>query len=319
MNNSMNQNKWRDIFIASVVSLGILILGANTFPIFMCLYLSPQIVVGYRHGMLNGGLSLLLTLGALAAYLGFQNIILIALFGIAGFCCLLEGVRKQKKPHETILMTTVLFAFILAGYFYILQASTSTDIFATSAADLEKLIEIYTTQLKQRLTSEQIEELKKMFEFGINYVKVALPGILGAISFFAAFLNYMVSTYMLRKMGIGRLETSRFKEFSLPKNFGIGILLTVLLTYIIGLVGFTYRDEVLLNLLVIYSFLLGIQGLAMQDYFLAKRRGMFTRIVFPIFMLIFFRAFILYSILGLADILFDFRLRSKNRGTGGLL
>ena len=118
-------------------------------------------------------------------------------------------------------MTTVLFAFILAGYFYILQASTSTDIFATSAADLEKLIEIYTTQLKQRLTSEQVAELKKMFEFGINYVKVALLGILGAISFFVAFLNYMVSTYVLRKMGIGRLETSRFKEFSLPKNFGL--------------------------------------------------------------------------------------------------
>ena len=125
--------------------------------------------------------------------------------------------------------------------------------------------------------------------------------------------------FRLRKMGIGRLETSRFKEFSLPKNFGIGILLTVLLTYMIGLFGFSYRDEVLLNLLVIYSFLLGIQGLAMQDYFLAKRRGMFTRIVFPIFMLIFFRAFILYSILGLTDILFDFRLRSKNRGTGGSL
>ena len=317
MNNPMQQNRLRDVCIASGLSLIILFLGATIFPILMGLFVIPQIVVGYRYGISFGALSMLLALAVLGAVFGIDNIYLIAVFGFACYLSLLKGIREQWDPHKAIFTTAFILMVVFSGYFYLLQARTTTDIFAQAARDMEQAIIMSMGNLEETMNPQQLEQMKDIFQKSMDYIMVGLPGIFFVMSYLTAFINYMVGTYSLCRMGIGCLETARFKEFSLPKNFSGGIFLSLVITWLIGYFGFAYRDEVVFNLIIVYVILLGIQGLAVQDYYLAKRRGIFVRVFLPILMVGIFRAFMLYVIIGIIDLIVNFRKRDKLRGTGG--
>ncbi len=317
MKDIIRGNRIRDILTASLISLAILFIGQNIFSLVMCIYITPQIVVGHRHGFKYGLFSLLLALGVLAAGFGLKSIYLVLIFGLVGYFFIVGGLKYKFSATRTVFLTTLALIAVLGGYFYLLQSQMEADIFANAAENIKKMVELYVSSLDQSGNGEQIGKLNSLIDIFAGYIMVGLPGILAEIAFFCALLNYMISTYVLRRMGLGNLETSKFKEFSLPKNFGVGMILTMLATWILGFFDFPYQEEVLFNLLIIYIFLLGIQGLAMQDYFLVKGNRRIVRILLPLLIIVTLNAFYVYSFIGLVDVFFDFRLKDKRKGTGG--
>ena len=312
----MQQNKTRTFLIDTLIAIAILISGM-IFPMFAFFFFIPQVILGYRYGL---GLSLgsfVLSCAFGVYFLGAASMLLLAPVGLFAVLFFFTMLRHRRKYEDMLLGGTLGFTLILGGFFYYVERQSGVNLFDAVKSNIEHLFEMYQSGIAGNLSEEQIRALEEMLSSSIDYVRVAMPGILMALSFGMAFVTLWITGIALRKLAIGNQNLPRLQEFTIDRKASAGLVIVLLTTLLLRALRYSYSEELILNIVLIFNFILGIQGLAVFDYFLAKKSGKVVRILVPILIILFLRAWPIYGFAGLIDLLFDFRKKDRERGTKG--
>lgn len=312
----MQQNKTRTFLIDTLIAIAILISGM-IFPMFAFFFFIPQVILGYRYGL---GLSLgsfVLSCAFGVYFLGAASMLLLAPVGLFAVLFFFTMLRHRRKYEDMLLGGTLGFTLILGGFFYYVERQSGVNLFDAVKSNIEHLFEMYQSGIAGNLSEEQIRALEEMLSSSIDYVRVAMPGILMALSFGMAFVTLWITGIALRKLAIGNQNLPRLQEFTIDRKASAGLVIVLLTTLLLRALRYSYSEELILNIVLIFNFILGIQGLAVFDYFLSKKSGKVVRILVPILIILFLRAWPIYGFAGLIDLLFDFRKKDRERGTKG--
>lgn len=301
-------------------TLGI-VLGMSLFTIVVLIFFPPLIIVfpvmfiivGIKNGMVEGIISLMTTCTILAYII--DPIMALYLFLAFGpiIITIIYTTKKRKSTMEVLLYSTiVLFTSILLVVALVNVKEGNIlmefeDIFKQSLSlRLESLKEL-------GLTSYEISEDKNYLENEFNKMILIAPAVLLLMSLIVSYINYAISIKGLKRVGINIVNIPKFSRFRLPNNIGLGTIVMFITIFIAKQLNFIYFDAILQNIVVLLGFMLLIQGLSIIDFFLIKIKvKTFFRIIFITLTLIIAPLITLVSMLGLIDVIFDFRkLRQK--------
>ncbi len=122
------------------------------------------------------------------------------------------------------------------------------------------------------LSAYEVLKIRDVLENAVDYVLLILPAIVIIFSLIIAYLNYLISSMMLRRLGYGIVSIPKFSKFKLPNNVLLGTGIMFLGgAFIIKALKLFYYETILLNITVIASFVFFTQGLSVIDYKLIKK------------------------------------------------
>lgn len=312
--NRKKENKiFETIFIIAIATIFILV-GIYYIPWIIFLYPIFFIVLGVRNGIIYNLIGL--TISSLSLGLMIDRISgIFILLTFAPLSIVLNYIiEKRRKSSEGIAVSTVilLFSFLLvinimgdmSGVSIINQLE---DFFAQT---LNSQIEI----LKDMdLSAYEVLKIRDVLENAVDYVLLILPAIVIIFSLIIAYLNYLISSMMLRRLGYGIVSIPKFSKFKLPNNVLLGTGIMFLGAFIIKALKLFYYETILLNITVIASFVFFTQGLSVIDYKLIKKNlGRIPRVLIVVFFTIILPLGWLISFIGILDVIIDFRKLRKS-------
>lgn len=250
---------------------------------------------------------------------GLTSAIMFGLAGMSlGYC-----IKNDKKISTTlVLLSSAFFVGTTIDIFVYIKLITGSSINAfveemvkainesfNMAMDFYKKVGVSEEQLKPLLDS-----LKMM---NADFILKLTPAILIVSSIIFAYLTYILTRLILRKLGYNIKEIPKFTEIYI--NVKVATILAVFLLLGVLLVRQNIKGgEYVLSsseLLLQYAFL--INGLSVAVYYLKNKFNIgkgFTVLI--ILFTLFSRFAMIYFMLGLADVILDFRKLDPNRKLG---
>lgn len=250
---------------------------------------------------------------------GLTSAIMFGLAGITlGYC-----IKNDKKVSITLLFLSLasligtLIDFVV--YIKIIMGSNVRGFVEEMVKAMNEsfnlVMDFYT---KMGITQEQLKPFLDILKmFNTDFILKLIPGILIMSSVIFAYLTYIITKLILRKLGYNIKEMPKFTEIyvdiKIATVLAVFLLLGVLLVRKNILIG-----EYILNssqLLLQYIFL--INGLAVAVHYLKNRFNMSKGFILIIIVFTMFSQFaMVYFMLGLADVILDFRKLDPNRKIG---
>lgn len=290
-----------------VMSLFTLI-GIYFIPYLLILFPTGFIIFALRRNMVLSGISMIGTTLVISLVVGWVYSVFLLIMFLPISMCLAYLIKRRRKSLEILGFSTIVF---FVSLLIILSFVDSTGIgFVTQLEQSFK--DIMETQINMfkdmDLTSYELAETKDLLESAYRYIILIVPTILLISSLVVSYLNYLTTSVGLKKMRIEIVGIPQFSKFRLPNNIIPGVLVMFLVTYIAGKLDFKYLDTINLNLVALVGFMFFIQGLSVLEH-LFKKLKMFVVFRIILYIVFLFTAFMLtaISVLGILDIVFDFR------------
>lgn len=283
------------------------------FPLLLIIFPVAFIVVGIKNGIVEGVISLMTTCTILAYIIDPM----IALYLFLGFApitiTIIYTTKNRKNTMEVLLYSTIVFFASILLLFALVNVREG-DLLIQFEAIFKEGLSLRIEALREMgFTSYEILEDKNFLEEQFREILLIAPANLLLLSFVVSYINYALSIVGLRKVGINIVNTPKFSRFRLPNNISLGIIVMFITTFIAKQLNFIYFDVIVKNLVVLLGFMLLIQGLSIIDFFLIKIKvKKLFRFLFILLTVIIAPLITVVSMLGLIDVIFDFRkLRQK--------
>ncbi len=262
-------------------------------------------------------LSIILTSLVYNPIMAIYSAITYSTIGIAlGYC-----VKKNKKPSITLLFLAIASAVsnILTIVFSMLfiEKVSFINFISKNLEFMKQTIKISLDQVKSiysqaGITPEQLKLLDKNFEI-INKMDVALilaliPATIFILSFISAYLNYIVSRAILKKLNYKMEEVLPFSRIYVSNIVGAILIGIVCIGIILSAKKITGGDYILNSSQILAQFIFIINGLAATTYFLRVKRNLSKPVVVIILVLTTLSPLgTIYFSIGLMEMAFDFR------------
>lgn len=269
----------------------------------------PFIVLGKRHGIHFVILSII----ASAIIIGSLTEPVYSIFVVAlpGITAIVMGYLMYKNyPPGKILIGGTVGA--LAASLLSISLTAWISGVGSIAYLSEILKEVMDIQLSMYKTlgmeAQEMDRIMTTLESSIQVATMIVPSAMMVSSFFLAYINYVLSVQVLKRIGYKVESLKPFKEFSLPKTILMGTLIIGGLTMLMRNVQGIDYTTLAANVLVIFQFIYLLQGLAVVSYFISKSHlGKVFKIMIFVFLILNQMALTLIAILGFVDIVADFR------------
>lgn len=285
------------------------IIGFGTLPIILILF--PILFIAY--GVKNGLIPSILIMVIVSTIVGFATDTISGLLLFLTFApitiVLIYGIKSRRKSMEILAASSLIFfltVLLIIGYMSgVLGINIATQLENSFKSILTIQVDLFQ---EMGLTNFELLKVKDLLERAYKSMLLTVPSIVIITSLIISYVNYYVSVVVLRKFGIGVVNIPRFSKFRLPNNIIPGTLVMFLGAYLTkNIKGFSY-ETILANLILLIGFMFYIQGLSVIDALMIKRRIVFPlRIVFLLIIVFFTPLVSIISILGLLDVLIDFR------------
>lgn len=300
-------------FLESILAIGIstiyMLIAIYFLPILGILFPAAFIVLGIRNGMKYNIISMIISTLLLGLFadktIGFFILLAFAPISIA----LNYLIKKRKSSQEIMLYTT-----IVALISYIITITLLGKI--TGISFVNQIEEAFSQVLKSQIKLlkdmglssyemyETTDNLKNIYE----YMILIIPSTIIMFSMFTAFLNSVISTSILRKMGYGIVSVPRFSYFKLPDDIILGTIVIYVGVFILRALKVTYHETILINVTLLISCFFFLEGLAVIIFYLNKSRlNKVIKGILIIFIIVTVPLSAIISIIGFLDIIFDFR------------
>ena len=285
--------------------------------VLLVLYPFPITYLIKRHNIATGLTAFAVSAVLLGLVLGIHNAAFVILsMGAVGIW---YGIafRKNLKPMKTLLVGAVLAALSVV--------CTTVLSFATMGTSVADITATITESVNQTVTAMQnsgiydftgsgisVEDFKNSM---INMMTTMIPGMFIVVAMLESWLCYVLTTNILRRMGLDIRPLPRFRYWHLPWPALWGLIIAL-----ISYIGYHFLEyeilkTVAINILYIYYPILLIVGISLVIW-LRKVTGAIMLPILIIISVILFPAGALLGIiiLGLADTIIDFRTKAeKNR------
>ncbi len=309
-NNRNNKTKafTESVLITAIMTIYIL-LGLHSIPIIGILFPIPFIVLGIRNGIKHSILSILvsgLIVGILQdPYTGVFILIIFVPLSIT----LTHLIKKEKSPQDILVISTIvsLISYLIA----IRLLGRISGINFTNQIDetFKQALKMQIDVMKDMgLSSYEMYKTEGLLKNAFDYMALIVPSIVITFSLFTSYLNYLISSSILKRLGYRDLTIPKFSQFRLPGNIILGTIIIFLGSSLLKRFEIFYYETIFINVTVLAAFIFFLQGLAVISYLLNKinlSRILKTIIMLVIVIFIPLGGFI--SILGLLDAIFNFR------------
>ncbi len=312
----MNNEKMGNIIETAGVILGMslfTIASLYFFPLLLLVFPVMFIILGIKNGMLEGIISLMTTCTIVAYLIDPMTALYLFIVFAPITMTIIYTTKSRKGTMDVLLYASIsLFTSILI-LFYLINLKDG-NLIAQIEEYFKATIQIRIQNLKDMgLSSYEILEDKNFLENIYKDMLLKAPASLLLSTFIISYINYSLSIKGLKRVGINIVDIPRFALFRLPNNITIGVIVMFIGALIAKMLGFAYFEAIVENVTVLIGFMFLIQGLSIIDFFLIKIK------VKTIFRFIFISLTVLItplvsvvSMLGLIDVMFDFRkLRRK--------
>lgn len=308
----MEENKNKkimEILLMVSISTVLMILGIYYLPLITFLYPIPFVVLGVKYSNKLNIISMIVSVVVIGFFTDKFSGIFILLAFLPLSIALNYAIKERKKPIEIIAISTLV---LMVSFFIIL--SITGDM--TGISIVEQLEEFFS-----EILNVQIELLKEsgisnyeLFKFidtmedKFGEALLIIPSIIMILSLIMAYLNYLISVLILIRLGYGIVYTPKFSKFSLPNNILLGTGIMLLGNFLLKVLKFPHYETIFINITTLISFVFFLQGLAVIDYrLIRKNRNWFLRVLAIIFISSILPLGGAITILGMLDIIFDFR------------
>lgn len=290
------------------------LLGTYTFPLILFIFPMVFIVYGVRQGLIPSLFSMIIVSLAVAIVVDIYSGLFLFITFAPISMIIAYGIKSRRKPIEIIGYSALVFfitSLLISGY---MGEVSGISIAGQLEASFKSMLNIQVELLKEMgLSNYELSKSKDLLENAYKTILLVLPTLLILLSMLISYINYLLSTLTLRKMGIGVVNVPRFSRLKLPNNIIAGIFVMFLGVIIIRYLKIPNYDAILVNLVVLISTLFFVQGLSIIDYFLLKMKMHFIfRLILLITMVFITPLVSIIALLGLADVFIDLRKTKKS-------
>lgn len=308
-----NFKKETIINVLSSIALGgfLMYLAAGSGELASIFLVFPFLVIFLNEGWKLSLLSMLVTIGIGSffldplslAYLGLCVVSLTIFSGLA--------LKKKKSLRTTILYAAfiklaLLIAFIVVGY-YITKVNPIELMRQTMYASIEEVSKTLTDSLD--VSPAEIEKMLQMARDTVDNGIEILPAIFFIISYFEVAVNILLGLKIAQKSGENLGYNKKLNEYNPRYELRLASSIVAVACVVIYMLGLEFSSLVISNLIAIVSFFYFLDGFLLSDYIYAKSGRKFVRVFIPILIILVFRSFILYVIIGIFDVIFNMRER----------
>lgn len=303
----------QELILSTILTVLIYYTGMNIIPLLIILLPLNFIVLGIRRNLAYSIISMMISFVFIYILGGLASVMMVGFLSLLTFPMVI-AVKKGMGSTQSILISTAFFIILNIIILALASSQFEEGIFV----ELEKILnEGASEQLDLLEESTQLTELELDFNEIRNQTKdlisifiVAFPAILVVYSFIISLVNYYVSAPLVNSAS-EEDKMERFRFFTLPSNFNMGVFYSLIAVIILGLFDFAYQEELFLNLGVILIALYTIQGISVVMDILGSRSGALA-VILVVVLLTANLSFIL-TVLGLLEIIFSLRLRWRQR------
>lgn len=312
-----NNDRIKKSIIDSIILISLMvtyiIYGIEILPLLIFFIPIPFIVVGIRNGINLNIISIFIVSIVISLLLNFATglsiIMLVAPLSISINHC----IKKRKNTMETIIISTASLFVSLLLMFIIEKNFLNINI----AKEMEEMFMLSLSLQIEYLnglgaTGSQLLQAKYYYESFYKTIIILIPSLMVVFSLVVSYVNLVLSTLVLRKMGYGIYRKHRFSKFKLPNSIIPGIGVVFVIAFILIKANIEYSYAFLNNLTFLTGFIFILQGLAILDFLLLKTKiKTFFRIL--ILGLVFVPMSSVFFIIGLLDQVFDLRKMRKQK------
>ncbi|MBH0158302.1 YybS family protein [Fictibacillus sp. 5RED26] len=271
----------------------------------------PFIIYLYRQDLKAGLLLWAVTFGVSLAFAGLNGIIVTLFAGLTGI--VMGELYRRKKPAFAVLLGaslsnivnmlgTLAIAQVFMGINFVKELETQFQSAIGTAEDLYK---------SGGQDPTQIEKFKEQAEL----IPMMLPTYIIGGAVILAFLTHIAARMLMKRMRYDVPSFPPFREWNLPKSFLWYYIIAIVLTFSMPEKG-TSLYIVTINLYMILSFVLIIQGFTVIFYYAWIKNWKRKRIILLIILLFLLNSFLpipleVVKFLGIIDLGFMIKKRLK--------
>ncbi|HHV38262.1 MAG TPA: DUF2232 domain-containing protein [Tepidimicrobium sp.] len=302
-----------NVFLETIFVIGIsvlfMLIAVYYAPELMFLYPVFFVVLGVKQGINYNILALLTSTLILGLIVGMVFAISI-LIAFAPLSIILSYTIERRRKSLEIISISTLFLFIsFLLIIIIMRGMTGVNLINQLEDRFAQLLDSQMNALRNMdLSSYEMLKIGDGLESIVRYTILIMPSIMIISSLAMAYLNYLISVLILRKFGYGIVSIPKFSKFQLPSNILLGTGIMFIGTFILKGLKLFYYETILLNITVLVSFIFFVQGLSVVDHkFVEKGLPVILRIAIILFFAVLLPFGWIISILGLLDVIIDFR------------
>lgn len=291
----------------------LVIIGYGVFPIIILLYPVPFIILGVRHKTKYNIYSILassILIGIIVDI--FTGVLIFLVFGLISIV-ITYMINKKYRPQQILMggtitaIVTTLLSMMIIGYL------TGTSILTQISTTLMESVKAQLNMLKEmELSSYELSTFKDILLSTVEYAIIIIPTTLIISSAFIVYINYWMSTAILKRLGYKTVEIPRFMYFNLPSNIIVGSIVTIAAALVVRYMKILYYETIFINTLILISFVFFMQGLSVAVFVMNKRKmHKITKAILVFLIIINVPLSLIISFIGLLDVVIDFRKLKK--------
>ncbi|MDW7667764.1 MAG: DUF2232 domain-containing protein [Bacillota bacterium] len=312
--NSQTSRLTESAFIAGILLI-FAIIGTLIFPFIDYIYALPAIILAKRHDY-KAAIMALVTAGIIASILlGVQAGLYYLVLYTPMAATMSYFIDKDRRPALTIAFSGLAYLISFIILLFIMQLFLGLNLIEYVTEAFQQSFEIQEGLFSNfEGFQEQLESSRAMYDNMLELIIMIMPGILIATSLSMVVINYLVAQKIGKRLKAKIRPLGNFKNFKLPNNIVLGMLVIFGLTMLVGQFNIVDYETLSANVLFLFQIVFFIQGLALVRFLMDKYNiNRFLRILIIIFIII-NPAFSLAVILaGIADVLFDFRKLKESK------
>ncbi|SCG84479.1 putative protein yybS [Proteiniborus sp. DW1] len=294
--------------ITTIMTL-IIIFGYSIVPIIIFFYPVPFIILGVRHKTRYNIYSIVcssILIGVLTDI--FTGILIFLAFGLISIV-LTYMINNKYKPQQILIcgamaaIVTILISIAIMGY--VTGVSFLSEINATLTESLRIQLDILK---EMQLSTYEMSVIKDMLIATVETIIIMIPAIIIISSVFIVYLNYWMSTAILKRLGYKSVEIPRFMHFRLPNNAIMGSLVIIGAALVFRYMKILYYETIFINTIILISFVFFIQGLSVVVFLMNKRKmHKIVKAIIIFLIIINVPLSLIISLIGFLDAGLDFR------------
>lgn len=294
--------------IATLMTL-IIIFGYSIVPIIIFFYPVPFIILGVRHKTKYNIYSIIgssILIGALTDIL--TGILIFLAFGLISIV-LTYMINNKYRSQQIIAggaiaaIVTTLISIAIMGYV------TGVSFLSTINATLTEILGVQLDMLKEmQLSTYEMSVIKDLLIGTVESIIIMIPATIIISSVFIVYLNYWMSTAILRRLGHKAVEIPRFMYFRLPNNAIMGSLVIISAALVFRYMKILYYETIFVNTIILISFVFFIQGLSVVVFLMNKRNmHKIVKVIIIFLIIVNVPLSLIISLIGFLDVGLDFR------------
>ena len=273
----------------------------------------PFIVLGKRHGIHFVVLSIIssaIIIGSLT-----EPIYSIFVVALPGITAIVMGYLMNKDYAPSKVLLGGAMAALISSLLSISLTALISGV-GTLSHITEMFKEVSNVQLgiykNLGMEAEQLEQMRTSLEATMQVAGMIIPAAIIMSSVFLAYINYILTIQVLRRIGYKVEPLRPLKEFRLPKSFLMGTFIIIGLTILMRYVQIIDYNTLVANVFLIFQIIYLIQGLAVANHFMeAFGIGKALKIVFIVLIIFNQMGLFILAMIGFMDAFINFR-RLKN-------